>query len=81
VSRTSILMATLTDEPLSTSELYDRVGYRTLTCLGLVPYRAFRAELERLAATGALACETAPDGSTLWRLATEGADPNPRTLT
>jgi hypothetical protein len=85
MSRGSVLMATLTDEPVSTSELYDRVGYPTLTRLGLIPYRAFHAELERLAATGVVLAETGQDGSTLWRRApgaTPGStDPDTRTLT
>jgi hypothetical protein len=80
MSRASVLMATLTEEPVSTSELYDRVGYLTLTRLGLIPYHAFHAELERMAATGAVISETAPDGSTLWRLASDAADPDRRTL-
>jgi hypothetical protein len=67
MSRDSALMAALTDEPVSTSELYDRVGYLTLARLGLIPYASFRAELGRLAATGTVECQTAPDGSTLWR--------------
>jgi hypothetical protein len=62
-------MEVLTEEPASTSELYDRVGYPALARLGLIPYAAFRAELAALAATGELECETAPDGSTTWRRA------------
>jgi hypothetical protein len=80
MSRASVLMATLTDEPLSTSELYDRIGYPTLTRLGLIPYHAFHAELERLAATGTVLAETARDGSTLWRRAPAEPDPDARTL-
>jgi hypothetical protein len=71
MSRTSALMAVVTTDPASTSELYDRVGYATLTQLGLIPYHAFRAELAALAATGAIESETAPDGSTVWRRAPE----------
>jgi hypothetical protein len=67
MTRASTLIASLTDEPTSTSELYDRVGYPTLTRLGLIPYDAFRDELTRLAATGDVAMDTAPDGSTTWR--------------
>ena len=66
MSSTSALMAALTSEPASTSDLYDRVGYPTLARIGLIPYHAFRAELARLAATGAIDCHTAPDGSTMW---------------
>jgi hypothetical protein len=58
----------MTDEPVSTSELYDRVGYPTLAQLGLIPYHAFRAELAALAVVGALESDTATDGSTTWRL-------------
>ena len=71
MSRTSALMAVITTEPVSTSDLYDRVGYPTLARLGLIPYHAFRAELAALAATGAIQGETAPDGSTMWRRAGE----------
>jgi hypothetical protein len=71
MSRTSALMAVITNEPASTSELYDRVGYATLARIGLIPYNAFRAELAALAAAGALDSEAAPDGSTAWRLATK----------
>jgi hypothetical protein len=67
MSRASALMAVMTDQPASTSELYDRVGYPNLARLGLIPYAAFRAELAALAATGALESATAPDGSTTWR--------------
>jgi len=75
MSRTSALMAVITTEPTSTSELYDRVGYPVLARLGLIPYHSFRAELGALAATGAIESETAPDGSTIWRLAAESAPP------
>jgi hypothetical protein len=68
MSRASALLAVLTSEPASTSELYDRVGYMTLARVGLVPYEAFRAELARLSAAGVVAGHTAPDGSTVWRL-------------
>jgi hypothetical protein len=71
MSRSSALMAVITREPASTSELYDRIGYPVLARLGLIPYHAFRAELAALAATGAIESETAPDGSTIWRLASE----------
>jgi hypothetical protein len=59
MSRASELLAALTDEPTSTSELYDRVGYSTLVRIGLVPYEAFRAERIRLAG-GASRRETRP---------------------
>ena len=67
MSRATALMAAVTDEPASTSEVYERVGYATLARLGLIPYAAFRAALARLAATGALESHTAPDGATVWR--------------
>jgi hypothetical protein len=69
MSRESVLLAALSGEPVSTSELYERIGYATLTRLGLVPYDAFRAELARLSAAGLAAHETAGDGSTVWWLA------------
>ena len=68
MSRSSVLLAALTDDPTSTSDLYDRVGYPALARVGLIPYAAFRAELVKLSAAGLAASETAPDGSTLWRL-------------
>jgi hypothetical protein len=71
MSRASTLMAALSDEPVSTSELYDQLGYPTLVRLGLIPYSAFRDELTRLAATGDVMSETAPDGSTRWRRTSE----------
>lgn len=71
MSRSATLLAAITSEPTSTSELYDRVGYVTLTRLGLIPYHAFRAELAALAATGVIESEAAPDGSTAWRLSSE----------
>lgn len=69
MSRSSVLLAALTDEPTSTSDLYDRVGYPALARVGLIPYAAFRDELMKLTAAGLAASETAPDGSTLWKLA------------
>jgi hypothetical protein len=66
MSRESELLAVLTDEPLSTSELYERVGYLTLTRLGLIPYPAFRQALAKLAAAGLAEHDTADDGSTVW---------------
>ncbi|HEY2478776.1 MAG TPA: hypothetical protein VGI17_08585, partial [Solirubrobacterales bacterium] len=68
VSRASVLLAALTSEPTPTSDLYDRIGYPTLTRLGLVPYRAFRNELAGLAAAGLAVSQAAEDGSTTWRL-------------
>ena len=51
-ARSSVLLAALTSEPTSTSDLYARVGYVALARIGLIPYAAFRAELERLSAAG-----------------------------
>ena len=62
-----MVLAALTDEPATTSELYDRVGYATLARAGLIPYEAFRAELMRLSAAGLADSEMAHDGGTLWR--------------
>lgn len=69
MSRQSVLLASLTSEPASTSELYDRVGYAALTRAGLIPYHAFRAALGRLTAEGLAESSTGRDGSTMWRLA------------
>jgi hypothetical protein len=68
MSRTDSLLAALTHEPTSTSQLYDRVGYLELTRIGLVPYDAFRAELARLSAAGMVESAPGEDGSTRWRL-------------
>jgi hypothetical protein len=69
MSRESALLAALTREPVSTSDIYARVGYATLARIGLIPYDAFRAELVRLSAAGVVESHTAEDGSTMWRLA------------
>jgi hypothetical protein len=67
MSRASALLAALTDEPTSTSKLYDRVGYAALVQLGLVPYDAFRAELVKLETEGLAQSGTDDDGATTWR--------------
>jgi len=77
MSRCSVLLAALTGEPASTSELYSRVGYATLTGLGLVPYDAFRAELGKLSAAGLAGSDTGSDGSTIWWLIGEPASQGP----
>ena len=74
MSRTSALMAVITADPISTDELYERVGYPTLARLGLIPYPAFREALVALAATGAIEGHTGPDGSTMWRRVAENED-------
>ena len=71
MSQTSLLLAVISAEPASTSELYDRVGYPTLARLGLIPYRAFRGALTELAAAGAIESHTAADGSTMWSRSAE----------
>lgn len=75
MSRASALMAVITSEPASTSELYDRVGYPALVRLGLIPYDDFRDALVKLAATGAIEAQSAPDGSTTWRQVSEAGPP------
>jgi hypothetical protein len=67
MSRQSVLVAALQSEPVSTSDLYERIGYAALTRLGLIPYPAFRAALDALEAAGLARSETADDGSTIWR--------------
>jgi len=69
--RQSELLAFLTSDPTSTSELYERVGYTTLTRLGLIPYPEFRQALAKLAAAGLAEHDTADDGSTVWWAAHE----------
>jgi hypothetical protein len=69
MSRAAALLAALTNDPASTEELYERVGYATLLRVGLIPYPAFRAELERLSASGLAERDTTANGSTLWWLA------------
>jgi hypothetical protein len=74
MSRDSALLAALTSEPASTSDIYDRIGYVTLTRLGLVPHHALRAELGKPSATGAIESRTGGDGSTLWWLPQPSAE-------
>ena len=66
MSRPSVLLDVLDEAPLSTSELYTRVGYARLLGLGLIPYPAFRAELARLAQAGLVGYATTEDGSSVW---------------
>lgn len=69
MSRESVLLAALTTEPTSTSELYTRIGYMQLTQLGLIPYVAFKAELAKLEAAGLAQSQATDDESaTLWWL-------------
>jgi hypothetical protein len=81
MSRTAALLAVISTEPTSTSDLYDRIGYAALLRAGLIDYRAFRRTLVELEAEG-LADSAAGDDETgtTWRLpapedsAPEGAD-------
>lgn len=77
MSRASELLAAVTTEPVTTSDLYTRIGYATLGRIGLIPYSAFRAELAELAAAGYIESMTRLDGSTLWRRI-DGAGPADR---
>jgi hypothetical protein len=61
-----VLLDALSDEPTSTSDLYDRVGYPALVSAGLVPYDAFRAELVKLSTAGLAERGTDEDGATTW---------------
>ncbi len=76
MSRASALLAALTSEPLSTSELYNRIGYATLAEVGMIPYQAFRAELGKLSSAGLAKSDVGRDGSTVWFLA-ESSAPEP----
>ena len=64
-------MGVLTIDPTSTSDLYERVGYGALAQVGLIPYHAFRDELEKLKAAGMIGSEPGEDGSTMWSLKDE----------
>lgn len=66
--RTRTVLAPLAEGPLTTSDLYDAVGYPTLVGLGLVPYAAFRAVLEDAAVRGLVTAGEDDDGATVWRL-------------
>jgi len=66
-------LAALTDEPTSTSDLYERVGYVALMRAGVIPYKKFRLALAELEAEGLAASETGEDGDTLWRRTEAGA--------
>lgn len=68
MSRESVLMGVLSTDPMSTSDLYERVGYGTLAEVGLISYHSFRGELEKLKGAGTVESEAGEDGSTLWYL-------------
>lgn len=77
MSRASVLLDALDEAPVSTSDLYTRVGYARLLGLGLIPYHAFRAELVKLTQAGLVGCATAEDGSSVWwRLPPEAVRPD-----
>jgi hypothetical protein len=67
------VLAALTDEPTSTSELYDRVGYPALMRVNLIPYKRFRMACVELQAEGLAASDTGEDGETLWWRTPAGA--------
>jgi hypothetical protein len=71
MSRESVLRGVLTSDPASTSDLYERAGYRALAEVGMIPYNEFRAELGKLEAAGVVASVTGTDGSTMWSLTSE----------
>jgi hypothetical protein len=71
MSRESVLRAVLTIDPASTSDLYERAGYRALAEVGMIPYQQFRDELAKLEAAGIVASVPADDGSTMWSLTSE----------
>ena len=61
-----VVFAALGDDPVSTSDLYERVGYPALMRVGLIPYPAFRETLVELVAQGRAAAGTDEDGATVW---------------
>jgi hypothetical protein len=65
--RAQAVLAAVSDEPTSTSDLYDRVGYVELVRVGLIPYGAFRDQLAWLEKQGLVVSAPSEDGSTLWR--------------
>jgi hypothetical protein len=70
------VLAALTTEATSTSDLYDRIGYPALMRAGLIDYRAFRSTLEALEADKLAHSASGDDETgTLWRIqsAPEGA--------
>jgi len=73
MSRESALLGVLTIDPTSTSDLYERIGYRTLAEVGMISYHEFRAELEKLHAAGIVDSEEGTDRSTMWSLTSESA--------
>jgi hypothetical protein len=68
-ARSAALLELLGEEPQTTGDLYDRMGYATLVRIGLVPYDAFRAALAELERDGLATSETSEEGPTWWRRA------------
>lgn len=64
---TRAVLDVLTDEPASTSDLYDRMGYPGLMRANLIPYPAFRNALAELEAEGLAQSITTQGEGTLWR--------------
>jgi hypothetical protein len=63
------VLAALTGELVSTSALYDRIGYPALLRAGLIDYRAFRRTLAGLEGEGlAESADGDDETGTLWRL-------------
>jgi hypothetical protein len=67
--REQTVLSALTTEPISTSDLYDRIGYPALMRAGLIAYREFRSTLVALERAGQVVSGTDDDGATTWRLA------------
>jgi hypothetical protein len=67
--REQAVLSALTTEPISTSDLYDRIGYPALMRAGLIAYREFRSTLVALERAGQVVSGTDDDGATTWRLA------------
>jgi DNA-binding PadR family transcriptional regulator len=68
------ILSVLTEEPTSTAELYDRVGYVRLMRAGLIPYRAFKNALVELQAEGLARSARGEDESTVWSLTAKGLE-------
>ena len=66
--RSAIVLEAVADEPATTSQLYDRIGYPQLLRADLIQYERFRAVLAKLAAEGRIESATDDDGATVWRL-------------
>ena len=72
------VLAALTSEATSTSDLYDRIGYAALMRVGLIDYRAFRATLDALETDKRAESTTGDDETgTLWRIPDPAEDSAP----